>query len=148
MTMAYKGIYKPTHPKKYAGDPNRIVYRSNWERKFMVYCDRNDDIVYWASEELVIPYYNPITKKVHRYFPDFWIQIRNSQGIKEGILIEVKPKAQTNPPKKKSRVTKRYLREVYTYGINEAKWKAATEYCKDRGWKFQILTEEHIFGNK
>ena len=71
--MAYKGIYKPTHPKKY-GDPNKIVYRSNWERKFMVYCDRNDDIIYWASEELAIPYFSPIDKKVHRYFPDFIIK--------------------------------------------------------------------------
>ena len=61
--MAYKGIYKPTHPKKYSGDPNKIVYRSNWERKFMVYCDRNDDIIYWASEELAIHTLVLLTRK-------------------------------------------------------------------------------------
>ena len=70
----YKGIYRPTNPKKYAGDPSKIVYRSNWERKFMVYCDRNEDITYWASEELAIPYVNPIDRKKHRYYPDFMIK--------------------------------------------------------------------------
>ena len=70
----YKGIYRPTNPKKYAGDPKRIVYRSNWERKFMVYCDRNEDIIHWASEELAIPYINPIDRKTHRYYPDFIIK--------------------------------------------------------------------------
>ena len=75
----YKGIYRPTNPNKYAGDPNRIVYRSNWERKFMLYCDRNDDIIYWASEELSIPYVNPIDRKVHRYFPDFIIKTKNGR---------------------------------------------------------------------
>ena len=143
-----KGKYRVINYKKYKGDPTGVVYRSGWEHEVMKWCDSNPNVKRWWSEEVAIPYRKPTDGKVHRYFPDFWIQIRNSQGIKEGILIEVKPKAQTNPPKKKSRITKRYLREVYTYGINEAKWKAATEYCKDRGWKFQILTEEHIFGNK
>tara|TARA_Y100000361_G_C10869560_1_gene193496 strand:- start:38 stop:478 length:441 start_codon:yes stop_codon:yes gene_type:complete len=146
--MAYKGSYKVKNLSKYKGDPTKVVYRSLWERKFMMYCDENTNVLKWSSEEIVIPYRSPVDRKMHRYFPDFWIQIRNSQGIKEGILIEVKPKAQTSPPRKKSRVTKRYLREVYTYGINEAKWKAAEEFCKDHGWKFQILTEEHLFNNK
>ena len=146
--MSYKGRYKVKNIDKYKGDPTSVTYRSLWERKFMLYCDDNPSILKWSSEEIVIPYRSPIDKKLHRYFTDFWIQVLNNKGIKEGILIEVKPKAQTTAPKKKSRITKRYLREVYTYGVNEAKWKAATEYCKDRGWKFQILTEDHIFGNK
>jgi len=114
----------------------------------MIYCDDNPSILKWSSEEIIIPYRSPIDKKYHRYFPDFWIQVKNSKGIREAILIEVKPKAQTITPKKKTRVTKKYLREVYIYGINEAKWKAAEEYCKDRGWTFQILTEDHLFTNK
>jgi hypothetical protein len=44
MRASYKGIYKPTHPKKYIGDPNRIVYRSLLERRMMVYLDKNDAI--------------------------------------------------------------------------------------------------------
>jgi hypothetical protein len=146
--MAYKGSYKVKNLSKYKGDPSKVTYRSLWERKFMIYCDDNPSILKWSSEEIIIPYRSPIDKKYHRYFPDFWIQVKNSKGIREAILIEVKPKAQTITPKKKTKVTKKYLREVYIYGINEAKWKAAEEYCKDRGWKFQILTEDHLFTNK
>ena len=146
--MAYKGSYKVKNLSKYKGDPSKVTYRSLWERKFMIYCDDNPSILKWSSEEIIIPYRSPIDKKYHRYFPDFWIQVKNSKGIREAILIEVKPKAQTITPKKKTKVTKKYLREVYIYGINEAKWKAAEEYCKDRGWTFQILTEDHLFTNK
>jgi hypothetical protein len=62
------------------------------------------------------------------------------------MLIEVKPKAQTVEPKKQSTVTKRYLNEVFTWGVNSAKWSAAEEYCKDKGWKFVIMTEKEIYG--
>lgn len=146
--MAYKGSYKVKNIQKYQGDPTTVTYRSLWERKFMTYCDENTNILKWSSEEIVIPYKSPKDNKIHRYYPDFWIQIRNSKGIKEAILIEIKPKAQTVIPKKKTRITKKYLREIFIYGINEAKWKAADEYCKDRGWTFQILTEDHLFNNK
>ena len=146
--MAYKGKFKPKNISKYKGDPSGIIYRSSWELRFMKYLDTTPSILKWSSEEITIPYLSPVDGRRHRYFPDFWVRVKTSGGEIKESLIEVKPKAQTNPPKKKSRVTKRYLREVYTYGVNEAKWKAATEYCKDRGWKFQILTEDHIFGNK
>ena len=146
--MAYKGLYKIKNLSKYKGNPAKVTYRSLWERKFMVYCDNNPNILKWSSEEIIIPYRSPIDKKIHRYFPDFWIQLKNSKDIKEARLIEVKPKAQTQIPKKKTKATKKYLKEVYIYGVNEAKWKAAEEYCKDRGWKFQILTEDHLFNHK
>ena len=94
MKKSYKGLYRPTHPKKYVGDVTRIVYRSLLERKFMVYCDRNPDITYWASEELAIRYYNPLDKKYHSYYPDFIV--RTVKGDK--ILIEIKPSRQTKPP--------------------------------------------------
>jgi hypothetical protein len=31
-----------------------------------------------------------------------------------------------------------------TWGINQSKWKNAAEFCEDRGWKFQILTETEL----
>ena len=65
--MSYKGIFRPSNPKKYVGDPKRIVYRSLWERKFMVYCDTSKSISEWGSEELAIPYISPLDKKMHRY---------------------------------------------------------------------------------
>jgi hypothetical protein len=30
--------------------------------------------------------------------------------------------------------------------VNQAKWQAAEEYCKDKGWKFVIMTEKEIYG--
>ncbi len=138
--MAYKGLYKPTNPKKYAGDPKKIVYRSNWERKFMLYCDRNDSIIYWASEELPIPYYNPVTKKVHRYFPDFII--KTDKGKK--FMIEIKPAKYLKPPKPGKRKTKRFFGEQVEYIKNQAKWKAASNYCEDQGMVFKVFTEKEL----
>jgi len=140
----YKGFFKPKNPQKYRGDPTNIIYRSGWELKLMLYLDEHKDVVNWGSEELIIPYRSPIDGKVHRYFPDFIVTKINKQGLKETAIIEVKPKKQTVPPQKQSKVTKRYLTEVKNWGINEAKWKAATEFCKDRGWSFHIFTEQEL----
>ena len=136
----YKGIYRPTNPKKYAGDPNRIVYRSNWERKFMLYCDRNDDIIYWASEELSIPYVNPIDRKVHRYFPDFIIKTKNGKRF----MIEIKPSIQTKKPTPKIKKSKAFMRESLEYIKNMAKWQAADVYCNDNGMEFKLFTEKEL----
>ena len=140
----YKGFFKPKNPQKYRGDPTNIIYRSGWELKLMLYLDEHKEVVSWGSEELIIPYRSPIDGKVHRYFPDFIVTKINKQGLRETAIIEVKPKKQTVPPQKQSKVTKRYLTEVKNWGINEAKWKAATEFCKDRGWSFHIFTEQEL----
>ena len=140
----YKGYFKPKNPQKYNGNPTNIVYRSLWELKFMMYLDGHKDIVKWGSEEVVIPYRSPIDNKIHRYFTDFVITKINKNGKKETIIVEIKPSNQTIPPKKPEKLTKRYLTEVKTWGINEAKWKAANEYCKDRGWSFHIFTEKEL----
>lgn len=143
--MAYKGKYNIKNIKKYKGDPTNVTYRSLWERKFMKYCDENLNIIEWSSEEIIIPYRSPIDRKIHRYYPDFWVKLRRNDKKIECFLIEIKPKKQTIPPKKPSSMTQKYIKEAYTYGINEAKWNAAKEYCKDRNWKFQIITEDHLF---
>ncbi len=142
--MAYKGRYNPANPKKYKGNPQNIIYRSLWERKFMVYCDTNDKILEWGSEEIIIPYISPWDSKVHRYFPDFYIKVKQSNGNIKKFIIEVKPKKQTRPPKPVVRKTKRWINEVRTFGINEAKWKHATKWCKDNDMEFKILTEEEL----
>jgi hypothetical protein len=142
--MTYKGKYRPKFPEKYKGDPNNIIYRSLWERHCMIYFDKNPDVLLWASEEVVIPYKSPIDGKWHRYFPDFIIKVRDKNGKKKTILIEVKPFKETHEPQKKSRITKNYLYEVKTWGINSAKWKAAREYCEDRKWEFMIITEKEL----
>ena len=142
--MSYKGKYSPSYPKKYKGDPTNIIYRSLWERKFMVYCDLNENILQWGSEEIALLYRSPIDNKVHRYFPDFYIKVRESNGSIKKYIIEIKPKKQCMEPKVKKRKTKGYIYEVYEYAKNQAKWKAAREFCKDRMWEFKVLTEEEL----
>jgi hypothetical protein len=110
----------------------------------MVWLDRNDDIISWASEEVIIPYVSPVDKRYHRYFPDFLVKVRQKDGRMKTLMLEVKPKKQTQPPEPKKRVTKQHLNEIVTWGVNQAKWKAAEEYCLDRGWEFKLITEDHL----
>lgn len=142
--MSYKGKYKPSYPEKYKGDPTNIVYRSLWERKFMVYCDTKETILEWSSEEKCIPYRSPVDNRVHRYFPDFIIKVKESNGSIKKYVIEIKPKRQTAPPPRPQRQTKKYLYEAYEYAKNQAKWEAAKEWCADRGYEFKVLTENEL----
>ncbi|MAH43596.1 head completion protein [archaeon] len=146
--MSYKGKYKPKNPSKYLGNPTKVIYRSLWERRFMVFCDNNESVLSWGSEEVVVPYISPKDSKWHRYFVDFIVESLNKRGFKEVTLIEVKPKAQCKEPKKKEKPTRRYITEVMRWGVNSAKWKAAEEFAENRGWKFKILTEDHLFIKK
>jgi len=148
--MSYKGKFRPKNPNKYKGNPSNIIYRSLLERRFMVYLDNNPSILKWQSEEIIIPYVSPADNRVHRYFPDFYIKYKNSDGKIIEELIEVKPFNQCSPPNPKKKLTKtgrtskRYLKEVQTYIVNDAKWNQAMKYCKDRNWKWRILTEKDI----
>ena len=110
----------------------------------MKYCDSTTNVLEWGSEELALPYRSPIDNKVHRYFPDFYIKVRENTGQIKKYLIEIKPKKQTLEPKVQKRKTKSYIYEVYEYAKNQAKWKAAKEFCEDRRWEFKILTENEL----
>ena len=142
--MAYKGKYKVRAPYKYKGNPTKVIYRSLWELKFMTYCDTNINILEWGSEEMYVWYKSPVDNKPHRYFPDFYIKARESDGQVKKYIIEVKPQRQTKPPAKPKRQTRGYIREAYEYAKNKAKWKAANEWCLDRGFEFKILTEKEL----
>jgi hypothetical protein len=139
--MPHKSKFTPINPKKYAGDPKNIICRSSWERKFCNYLDTNPGVMSWASEELFVPYYSPIDKKVHRYYPDFLVKTKEKT-----FMIEIKPKYQTVPPKStpQKRKTKRYLRETFSYVVNQAKWEAANKYCKKNNMEFKIITENEL----
>ena len=143
-TQKYKGKYKPINPTKYMGNSDNIIYRSMWERRCMKYFDINPSILQWASEEVVIPYYDSMTKKVRRYFPDFLIKVKTSQGINTH-LIEVKPSKDLRPPvggKGKKRSTVLY--EMKTYQMNRDKFASARKWCDDRNIIFDIWTEKHL----
>ena len=143
--MAYKGKYIPINRKKYVGNSSQVIYRSLWERKLMVYCDRNEKVIEWGSEEVIVPYRSPWDGKMHRYFPDFYMKVKQTNGTHKKFIIEVKPKAQCKEPNKTpKRKTRKWYKEVQTWGINQAKWKSAIDYCENRGMEFKILTEDHL----
>lgn len=143
--MSYKGKFKPKNPSKYKGDPTTIIYRSRWELKLMNYLDNNPEIVSWSSEELTIPYVSPLDNRIHKYYPDFVVKKKVAGTDKtETMVIEVKPYKETVEPKKQDKMSKSYLYEVKTWGINSSKWKSAKEFCEDRKWKFVILTEHEL----
>ncbi len=148
--MAYSGKFLPKNPQKYLGDPNNIVYRSLWERNIMVKLDDWKEVISWGSEEIIIPYRSPLDNKIHRYFPDFIAKILKPDGSTFIRIYEVKPYKQTIEPvkPKQRKTTKKYIREVSTYLVNQAKWNAAEAFCADKGWDFVKLTENDIFPKK
>ena len=142
--MAYKSKYNPTNKSKYMGNLNNIICRSLWERRVCKYLDNNKNVVQWGSEEISIPYYSPVDKKWHKYFPDFIVEKKNANNTIETLIIEVKPLKQTRPPKKPKRKSRNYINECFTYEINKSKWESAESMCSKKGWKFIILTEKDI----
>ena len=142
--MSYQGKFRTRNYQKYKGDPTNIIYRSRWELKFMKWCDNNTNILQWASEEFFIPYRSPLDNKWHRYFPDFYMKVKESNGSVKQYVIEVKPLRQTVRPKTPKRKTKGYIYETLEYAKNQAKWKAAKEYCKDRRYEFKVVTEKEL----
>jgi|TARA_B100000131_G_C17591842_1_gene399580 hypothetical protein len=143
--MSHHGKYFPRHPKKYKGNPTNIVYRSSWEKKFMSWCDLTESVSEWQSEEFFIPYRSPIDGRVHRYFPDFFVKYRDANGKRRTMVVEVKPKKETKMPiTNPKRRTKSWAYSVRTYAVNQAKWKAAKEFCKDHNYEFKIMTEHEL----
>lgn len=139
-----QGVFKPRNTHKYIGRGNPR-YLSSWELKFFHWCDDNPNVIQWSSESVVIPYISPVDKRPHRYMVDNVVKIREGDTVTK-YLIEIKPKKQTAPPvahgnKKQSTI----FYENATYAVNKAKWEAAQQWCVKRGYKFQILTEEHLF---
>ena len=134
----YSGRYKVKNTNKYAGDHKNVVYRSSWEKAAFKWCDNQSAVEAWNSEEVVIPYISEVDGKRHRYYID--LQIKMNGKV---YLVEIKPKNQTRPPKTR-RKTKKYITEVKTYVTNTCKWKAANAFAKDRGWKFEIWTEDTL----
>ena len=138
--MAHKSRYKPINESKYKGE-GVIVCRSSWERGLCKFFDSSSSIKYWSSEPFAIQYKKPTTGRMHRYFPDFFIETTDGQKI----LIEVKPKHETIKPVKKPRQqAKTFARQRVKYSVNEAKWIYAREFCKKNGILFQIWTEDTI----
>lgn len=136
----YQGRFTPRNPKKYIGNADDICFRSSYELEAMNRFDLNEAFTYWSSEEVKIPYIDPMKdgqKKYRTYYPDFLVKLGERT-----LLIEVKPKKDTIPPntnpKKK---TKAWVYKVSTWFTNNAKWRAAIEFCHRNGWEFYLMTK-------
>lgn len=121
----FKGKYIPKNPDKYNGNIKQIIYRSSWERLFMVYCDRNEQILSWSSEEIKIPY--RFEEKIRTYYPDFWVDMIDKDGNRVQKIIEIKP---------------HYQRSMK---VNKAKWTAAIMHAKNNQMEFLVMTEKELF---
>lgn len=147
--MAYKGKFYPKNIQKYQGNINSITYRSLCERKIMQWLDESPSILEWWSEELAIPYYDPLKKKMRRYFPDFYAKVKNTKGEIKEYIMEYKPRKYSIKPRTRTQFKtksayRNYIIKVANYYNNQMKWAAATEYCKKNGLIFQVLNEQHI----
>ena len=134
-----QGIFTPKNPKKYVGN-HSPRYRSGWELTFMTFCDSNDNIIYWASEALRIPYKHPLTGKPTIYVPDFFVVYKNKYGKQVAEVVEIKPKKQSIIESKVANAKDRMI-----VAINHAKWQSAMAYCKHQGYTFRVVTEDDLF---
>jgi len=141
----HQGRYKCQHPEKYMGDPTGIVFRSKWEFDFFRYCDHHPAVKKWGSEEVYLEYINPIDNSTHRYFPDLIVELEKKDGQISRLMIEIKPHAQTLPPVQPKKISRGYAEAVATYIVNQAKWKAADQFCKVNGMDFKVITENEIY---
>jgi len=140
-----QGIFIPRNKNKFIG--SKAIYRSSLELRFMKFCDTNDKVIKWGSENVIIPYLNPLDGKVHRYFVDNFVQIQEGDKVKR-YLVEIKPSSQLQPPKTKYRKKSNLIYEQTMYVTNQAKWQAAREWCNKKGLEFIIITEKHLTVNK
>lgn len=137
--------FTPKNLDKYVGK-HFPVTRSSWERDFCAFCDANPNILKWSSEEIEIPYFDLSSSKQRRYFPDFWMKLKNKEGEIKTYLIEIKPSKETKPPRSTARKNKKsYLYEQLTYIRNSSKWEAARAFCAKRGWEFRLITEKELY---
>lgn len=139
-----QGIFRCRNAEKYKGDVNKIFYRSGLELKAFRFMDSNPNILEWSSEETIIPYENPLTGRVSRYFVDLYAKIKDKNGNIKRFLIEIKPSSQTLPPQQKTRNIKSLRYQQAEYLKNQAKWQSADQYAKKKGMSFVLLTEKHL----
>ena len=138
------GKYRVQNKEKYVADLQECEYRSSWELRYMKYLDNEPNVIEWASENIVIPYYNPVERRTRRYFVDFYVKVLSKTGAIKKYIIEIKPLVQCNPPKKPKRMSARYKNDLKAYFRNQSKWKAARKWAEKRDWEFIVITEKEL----
>lgn len=111
-----------------------IIYRSSWEKKFIIWCESSNKIKAWGSECVGIPYKSAVDGRQHTYYPDFYIILNDDTKV----IVEIKPKNQVDRPDPENQWA------VRTYLTNVSKWRTVQAVCEKNDMKFWILTEETI----
>lgn len=145
MTKYKQGYFLPQHPEKYVGDITKIRFMSSWELETHKFLDNNTRVLRWSSETIAIPYIKPTDGRIHKYYPDYWVEYINRDGEILQELLECKPKSQTTRPRKQRSTGQVSLYESVQYAINQAKWTAAIDWCNKHNLGFKIITEKSVF---
>lgn len=148
MTLKYhkyqQGVFRPLHPEKYISK-QPCIYRSSYELKLFRWLDANSNVLEWSSESMAIPYISPKDNKIHRYFPDVILKLKDKFGNVHNYIVEVKPEKQTKPPILVNRKNaQKVFYEQLTFAINQSKWQSTQEWCQKNNFKFMILTEKEL----
>jgi hypothetical protein len=142
----YKGIYEVQNKEKFIGE-KKLIYKSSWECRCMYFLDHNPNIIRWSYEAIEIPYYSPITRNFHRYYPDFYVELKDKSGMLKKFIFEVKPEKQTKSPKplKNRKISKSHIYDAHEFVKNQCKWQATKLYCEKLGYEFKLITENELF---
>ena len=132
--------YIPHNTEKYCGT-YPIVCRSSWEERMCQWLDYNPKVVEWSSEGHRIPYFDNTSGRNRIYYPDFYALFNNRRKF----IIEVKPTKDLRMPKKGNKSQKTIHMREHTFLVNQAKFKAAKQYCKKLGMEFVVITEKDLF---
>lgn len=138
----------PKNIEKYVGQ-YPIIARSSWEFRYCHWLDVNPAVLEWSSEAHCIRYIDPFQpQRKRRYYPDYYVCLCTDKG-KKRYIVEIKPEKDLKLPPKNSKKSKRTIAIMETtYLVNQAKFKAAKDYCKKMGFEFKVLTEKLLFRDK
>lgn len=158
-----QGNYKPKYADKVLklNGEGGLYYRSGMELQLMVYFDNNPNIIRWGAECLKIPYqlthYNnyDTTVKDHSYYPDFYYELKNSDGIIKHVVVEVKPykeykmvqdlnEGRLTMPEGNIKKLRNFEYDFKMANKNNAKWQNMIEWCNKKGYEFIIVTEHQL----
>ena len=101
-------------------DGREMHYRSGYECEVYEALEHIEEVLSYDVEPFKVPYLFEGEK--HDYHPDLVVSF--TDGHTE--VWEIKPSNQTDLPK------------------NHAKWNSCDTFCKNRGWKFVVMTEKGI----
>lgn len=159
------GNYIPKNKNKVIklNDEGGVYYRSSWEKKIMTWLDLKEEIIKWGSECFAIPYQithfnrGDVKLKSHTYYPDFYYEMAMSDGSVKRIVVEVKPmkeykmvqdlhEGRINTPNNNANLRKmrNFEYDIKMAQKNSEKWKTMIKWCKEKGYEFIIITEEHL----